>query len=69
MHRVDLSERVIAVERELIARADVALKGGRSRERTAEYPARIWNFLSPRGLQRAEVDRCSVGPQECRLLD
>ena len=45
MHRVDLSERVITVERELITCADVALKGRRPGERAAEYPARIRNVL------------------------
>src|SRR6204780_4927524 len=63
MHRIDLGERGIPVERELITCANVALKGGRPGERAAECPARIWN------VQRAEVDRSSVLPQECRLLD
>jgi hypothetical protein len=35
VHRTDLSERVIAVERKLIAHADVAVKGGRPGERAA----------------------------------
>src|SRR5271169_6410998 len=69
MHRVDLNERLIAVERELITRADVALKRGRPGEGAPECPARIRKLLSARGLQRAKVDGCSVCPQECRLLD
>src|SRR6266850_5909143 len=68
MRCADLSERVIAVERELIARADATLKGGRPGERAAEYRAWIRNFPSARGLQRAKVDRESVRPQECRFL-
>src|SRR5277367_4894199 len=63
MHRVDLSERGITVDRELVSCADVALKGGRPGERAAECPARI------RNLKRAEVNLRSVLPQECRLLD
>jgi hypothetical protein len=39
MHRVDLSERVITVERKLIARANVALKGGRAGEPAADCTA------------------------------
>src|ERR1700680_1085238 len=69
MHCADLSEFVIAVEGDLVARANVALKGRRPGERAAEYPARIGNFLSDEVRQSAEVDRCSVSPQECRLLD
>src|ERR1700674_3880893 len=69
MHRADLSERVIAVKRKLIPRADAALKGGRPGERAPEYPAWIRNFPSARGLQRTKVDRGSVRPQECRFLD
>src|SRR5437764_2389006 len=68
MHCADLSERVVAVERKLIPRADAALKGGCPGERAAEYPAWIRNSPSARGLQRAKVDRYSVRPQECRLL-
>src|ERR1700730_5098370 len=69
MHCADLSERVIAVEVDLVARADVALKWRRSRERAADYPARIRNFRSAVAMQHAKVDRCSVAPQKCRLLD
>src|SRR5205823_8086923 len=68
MHCADLSERVVAVESELISRADAALKGGRPGERAAEYPAWIRNSPSARGLQRAKVNRYSVRPQECRFL-
>src|SRR2546430_13010465 len=68
MRSAELRERVIPVESELISRADAALKGGRPGERAAEYPAWIRNFPSARGLQRAKVDRYSVGPQECRFL-
>jgi len=50
MHRVDLSECVIAVERKLIARADVALKRRRAGERAAAGTARIQNLLSARIL-------------------
>src|ERR1700737_4479610 len=69
MHRADLSEHVIAVERELIPHADVALKGRRPGERAAQCPARIGDFLSACALQRAKVYRCSVRPQKCHLLD
>src|SRR5580704_8736717 len=62
MHCADLSEHVIAVKRILIPRADVDLKGGRPGERAAQCPAWI------RNRQRAKVDRCSVRPQEWRLL-
>src|SRR5882672_10529453 len=68
MRCAELSERVIAVERELIARADATLKGGRPGERAAEYPAWIGNVPSALGLQRAKVDRYSVRPQEWRFL-
>src|ERR1700732_2720667 len=68
MHRAELSERVIAVEGDLVARAHVALKGRRPGERAAEYPARIRNCLLVEVLQRAEVDRCSVSPNEGHLL-
>src|ERR1700686_680210 len=69
MHRADLGERVIAAEGDLVARANVALKGRRPGERAAEYPARFGNCLSEEVRQHAKVDRCSVSPQECRLLD
>src|SRR5436853_6769001 len=69
MHCADLSERVVAVKRKVIPRADVALKGGRPGERAAECPARIRKLPSARALQRAKVNRCSVRPQECRLLE
>src|SRR5260221_6668249 len=69
MHRVDLSELVIAVDGDLVARANVALKGRRPGERAAEYPAWIGDCLFGEVLQCAEVDRCAVSPQECRLLD
>src|SRR5882757_9720869 len=69
MHCADLGERVITVQRKVVARADVPLKQRRPGERLAEYPARIRNFRSAVAMQRAEVDRCSVSPQECRLLD
>src|SRR5580658_808418 len=69
MYCVDLSERVIATERNLIARADTALKGGRPGERAAECPARIRETLAARGLEGAEVDWCSVPPQKGRLLN
>src|SRR5580693_1155569 len=63
MHRIDLSERGITVDRELVTCTDVALKRGRPGERAAEYPARIWN------VKCAEVNRSSVLPQECLLPD
>src|SRR5271168_3098193 len=63
MHSVDLSERGVTVDRELVTCADVALKGGRPGERAAECPAGIWN------VKCAEVNRSAVLPQECRLLD
>src|SRR5579862_6947885 len=63
MDRVDLSERVIAIQRELVARADVALKWRRPGERAAECPARI------RKRQRVKVDWCSISPQKRGLLD
>src|ERR1700683_884745 len=63
MHRIDLSERGIPVDRELVTCADAALKGGRPGERAAECPARIWH------VKCAEVNRSSVLPQECLLLD
>src|ERR1700722_8488226 len=63
MHRIDLSERGITVERKLVMCADVALKGGRPGERAAECPARSWK------MKCAEVNRSAVLPQECRLLD
>jgi len=44
MHRVDLSESVIAIERKLIARADVALKGGAPAS-GLRVPDRIRKFL------------------------
>src|SRR5580700_11919203 len=69
MHGTDLSERVIAVKREFIARADVALKRRRPGKRAAECPARIRKRLSVRAFQRIEVDRRPVRPQQCGLLD
>src|SRR5271170_4591015 len=69
MHSVDLCERRITVECELVTCADVALKGGRPGERAAECPARIRKLLSSRGVKRAEVNRIPGLPQECRLLD
>src|SRR5580693_5961030 len=63
MHRIDLSERGITVDRELVTCADIALKGGRPRERAAECAAWIWK------VKCAEVYRSAVPPQECRLLD
>jgi hypothetical protein len=52
MHGVELSERVIAVQRELITAAEVALKGGHSGERLPSAPPGcqpLWNEqINPR---------------------
>src|ERR1019366_7959098 len=69
MHRADPAERVITVEREVIARTDIGLKGRPSRERTAEHPSQIRNFRIVTCLQRAEIDGCPVSPEKWRLLD
>src|ERR1700693_439739 len=69
MHRADLSERVVAIEREVVTDAKVTLERRRPGERTAECPARIRSSPTIKGPQLAEIDRCSVSPQEGRLLD
>src|ERR1700691_4359509 len=69
MHCPGLGERAIAVEVDFVARANVALKGGRPGERAAERSARIRDCILVDILQRGEIDRCSVSPPERRLLD
>src|SRR5271165_4744676 len=69
MHDAELAERVITVESKLVARTDIGLQGGRARERTAELAARIRDLPSARSLQRSEVDRCPVCPEELRCLN
>ena len=65
MHRVDLSERVKAVERNFVLRANIALKGGRAGERAAECTARVRKV----GPERTKVDGCSISPQKDGLPD
>src|ERR1700676_2122634 len=69
MHCPELRKRVIAVEIDLVACANVALKSGRSGQRAAEYPARIRDCALAGIMQRAEIDRRPVAPAERRLLD
>src|ERR1700677_1743278 len=70
MHHANLDERAIGVPGKLIACAHIALERGCPGEGAPDRTPRIRELGSVRrGLQLAEIDRCSVGPVKRRLFD